>query len=540
MFPEHRCWRLWGAVGAGASIVFWLIEYAPAHLGLRLEVNHPLHALLWWGGAELVALGGAWAVARPPAWRVALAVVSACAAPLAILIGGRAVFAVGDPFVGELRHFVAEGKSLPAIAAQFGLRFVAFDLASCALLVVGGLVLWRRRDRAALAAGVLTLVVGALTAMSVMEMRWWQNTGAAQLALLLPLLALVPAARRSAACIAVGALLVLPAVGRVALDRADNRRGAVSATDLAEPLYRDLAAALRRDQPGGAITLLASPNASAGIGYYARCASLGTLYWENTAGLRAAAEIFCATTDAEAERLLRARRVTHVAHLSAANFLGEYLQLLRPQAGADEARRTLGYRLATGGDLPRWLQPIPYRRPPGLKEAMRTARLYRVAFDQTDAERLFWTALALAAEGDFAAAEKILAEAGRRTPPAEHAKFFAAAGAAFHDFGADALAIRTLQRSGRDDATLAWILATTRDEGLRDGRAALALIEPLARAAPADAAILSAQAAALAELGRFPEAVGIAERALAAADANAAEPLRQRLAAYRAGRPWRQ
>jgi hypothetical protein len=537
---DPSLWRLWGGVGAAASFVFYFIEYAPSHLALRLEVNHPLYALLWWGGAELVALGGSWAVARPPLWRVAAAALALAAAPLAILLGGRDVFLVGDPFVGALRHFVAEGKSLPAVATQFGFRFVAFDLASCLLLVVAAFVLWRRRDSAALVASLLALVVAALAVMAVLEMRWWLNAGPAQLALLLALLALAPPARRAWLAAGSGALLALLALVRLGGERADNRRGAVTATDLAPPLYRDLAAALRRDQPEGPITLLASPNASAGIGYFGRFATLGTLYWENAPGLRAAAEIFSATDDAAAEKLIRARGVTHVAYLSAVNFLGEYLQLLRPQAAPDEARRTLGYRLATGGELPRWLQPIPYRRPPGLKDATQIARLYRLAFDQTDAERLYFSAVAQAAEGNIADAEKTLAEAMLRTPAAEHAKLFEAAGAAFYDFGADALAVRTLRRVRGTEVTVAWILATTRDDALRDPRAALALIEPIARTAPRDPTVLSAHAAALAGAGRFPEAIVAAERALAAADAASARLLAERLAAYRAGQPWRQ
>ena len=87
---------------------------------------------------------------------------------------------------------------------------------------------------------------------------------------------------------------------------------------------------------------------------------------------------------------------------------------------------------------------------------------------------------------------------------------------------------------------MAWILATTRDDTLRDGRAALALIEPIASRAPDDPTVLSAFAAAYAEIGRFPAAVAAAERALAKADRASAKLLSDRLEAYRRGKPWRQ
>jgi protein O-mannosyl-transferase len=91
---------------------------------------------------------------------------------------------------------------------------------------------------------------------------------------------------------------------------------------------------------------------------------------------------------------------------------------------------------------------------------------------------------------------------------------------------------------------LAWILATSRDDRLRDGRAALAFAERVARAQPDDPSALSSVAAACAELGRFREAVVAAERALSLAraggDREAEALLQQRLESYRGGRPWRQ
>jgi hypothetical protein len=78
------------------------------------------------------------------------------------------------------------------------------------------------------------------------------------------------------------------------------------------------------------VALLADPNASAGISYYGRFQSLGTLFWENVAGLRASAAILCAGTDDEALRLLSERGVTHLAISSTGLFLGEYCRLLHP------------------------------------------------------------------------------------------------------------------------------------------------------------------------------------------------------------------
>jgi tetratricopeptide (TPR) repeat protein len=53
---------------------------------------------------------------------------------------------------------------------------------------------------------------------------------------------------------------------------------------------------------------------------------------------------------------------------------------------------------------------------------------------------------------------------------------------------------------------LAWLLATSLDDAVRDGPAALALADKLVQAAPRDCRFLATQAAALGELGRFEEA----------------------------------
>ena len=50
--PES--WRTWGAAGCTASFALYLLEYFPAHMGLRLEVNHPLYALAWLGAGDLL------------------------------------------------------------------------------------------------------------------------------------------------------------------------------------------------------------------------------------------------------------------------------------------------------------------------------------------------------------------------------------------------------------------------------------------------------------------------------------------------------
>jgi hypothetical protein len=127
----------------------------------------------------------------------------------------------------------------------------------------------------------------------------------------------------------------------------DLKQRNVSPKEANMALARDVAATLRATQPQGDITMLASPNASTMIGYYGRFKTLGTLYWENTAGLKAAAAIYSAPNENEAAQLIRKHGVTHIAILSEENFIQQYFELLHPNLKGEEMVRGLRGCLAS-------------------------------------------------------------------------------------------------------------------------------------------------------------------------------------------------
>jgi hypothetical protein len=107
---DPSLWRAWAVAGAATSTAAWLVEYAPLHLGVRLEVNHPLYALAWLGGGELVARAVA-ATALRDVRQLTAAPVRLAAAVLALLLpalvigaADTAVFNLADPFLRELHH----------------------------------------------------------------------------------------------------------------------------------------------------------------------------------------------------------------------------------------------------------------------------------------------------------------------------------------------------------------------------------------------------------------------------------------------------
>jgi hypothetical protein len=386
---EPAVWQLWGRLGAILSVLLYLVEYAPSHFGLRLEVNHPLYALAWWGGAEAVAQLSRWHLADPggvaprfPGFKFACALVAAGAPLLVIMLGGRSVFLVLDPVVGGLGQFVAEGVPFATVFSARSWAALCYELPS-ALLVVPALMIWRVKPGPG---GILTAPLSVITLATVglglLQYRWFQTASAAQIALLVALLSagsgLSPGRQWRRIIVVAGACFLLPLGILVSNELLENRRGVVHSTDLLQPLYRDVAAALRRDQPSGEIVVLASPDATAGIGYFGHFSGLGTLYWENAEGLHASAGILTALSDDEARRLVLRHRVTHVVMISRGNFIGEYFRLLYPGRPLEEGHATFGYRLGTGHGLPGWLRPVPYEMPEDLKAALTIVRIFSV------------------------------------------------------------------------------------------------------------------------------------------------------------------
>ena len=376
---EAGAWRTWGRVGAAASLFFYLLEYFPGHMGLRLEVNHPLYALAWWGGGELVAQLKERRLR--PLWPAA----ALLAIPAAIAAGGASVLSFTDPFMARLhadyiKEFLPLWVTLPASTGGMMWRVAILEAAPLAA-ALATLAIRRRESPPAIV--FATLVVAPLLAMAWWQGRWQINASAASICLALVLVQHWTARHRPATQWLVAGLaaaaLYLPG-GYVRYHSATNALATrhVGFLEAAYPLARDVAAALRASQPRGEIVLLASPNASTRVGYYGRFRTLGTLYWENAAGLKAAASIFSARDDAEAARLAREHGVTHVAMISQDNFVGPYYELLHPGATAAEIDASFGARLLAGGPVPAWLERIAYEKPPSLRGLPASVALFRV------------------------------------------------------------------------------------------------------------------------------------------------------------------
>ncbi len=590
-------WRTWGRVGAVTSFFFYLVEYFPFHLGMRLEANHPFYAIGWLGGAEIVAqFGERWLVPRENRWqnlsRLLWPAAAVLLAPVAILIGGERVFILADPFLASLhKNYIQEFLPIWKTIQNFDATMVykVLFVENVPMIAAILTLTYKGRDTP-LVVWFATIATLLFNVMAWWQSRWLLNASGVQVCLALVLIGTwtgsTSVRARWALALAMAGLLFVPSgIMRYFGSSQDINARRVSPRDANNMLFRDIASSLRASQPTGDIVLLSSPNASTSVGYYGRFKTLGTLYWENDAGLHHSAEIFSAKSEKEAAELIKKYHVTHVAMISEENFVVQYFQLLHPGATADEIKKCFGYQILADRRVPQWLEMIPYSIPEDLKKLNMSVMLFKVNFEQNLAQALYNVALSEVASGAIEEGERTLdilikqapqiyqpwlrkgelllarhnwAAAVESTlkgislaPANERPGLYLTAAGNFYNNQQHALAIQIYRAALAEQylpslaCYLAWVLSTTPDDSLRNGKEALQMAEEVIKADPNSPSFLNTLAAALAENGRFPEAAQAADRALANArlkgdPANVQTIFERRLAVIRAGKPIRE
>ena len=426
-------WRLWGRWGAIFSLGFYAVEYFPSHLSLRLEVNHPLYAVAWWGSGELLAAFATWRQQGRSPWPdrtrdrlVFLFAVGALLAPLAaIAVGGQRWFSLLDPVAKTLPSLVIEGTSLVENIRRVGAAGTLRDLAAFGLLLLAGLSAvaapsLSRRERALVLWPVLVLL--PLGAMAVAQNRWFMVV--APLASTLAVTTVVVWRTRLPRRVGIGLL----AAGSILLIALFPVPSALSARHLAAdpvlaftpddvfvPALRHYAQQLRRKLgPGAAPIVFAGPNESVLLAYYGGFPVLGTLYWENLDGMKAATAIATAPDLALARQLLAARRVGCLFSYPKGNFAREFATLASGHPDEDRLQRSFLMLLYGAERFPVWLRPI-HLSPPTVLPPTPPVACYAFAPDQTEEEQVRAIADFLREDGRAREADALL----RRLPAPE-------------------------------------------------------------------------------------------------------------------------
>lgn len=375
---QPQLWRLWAFWGAGASLVFYLLEYVPNHMGWRLEVNHPLYALAWLGGGHALAVACEWfggnRASRFPWRRLLWPGLAMAGLPVAILIGGETVYTMRNGFLLRIHAHLEEFRPLARLIADRHTTWFTAVGGFPALLALTALPLLSGRTTRGRKAVLLMLLLTAIlmAALQLCQARWGllaELTGIALAGVLIPeLWRLLPArwAGRTvgaAGLLALGFVFLKPAVtNKLPTAWKQYRQGARPEVDYRQGmalLHRQVARAIRDDADGKPVTVLSSPDSSCMLAALGGFRTVGTFYWENVEGLQAAARMLTARTDAEALTRMRARGVTHVVLMPWGDFTEPFLDAL----GAPRPitpRGTFAYRMLVNGTVPAGTRRIPF------------------------------------------------------------------------------------------------------------------------------------------------------------------------------------
>ncbi len=368
--------RWWGVSGALTSLFFYLVEYAPSHFAMRLEVNHPLYALAFLGTAECLRAIARWK--QDPAslgWKDGLP---------AIVGFGMAVALPAVLLLGPVEWFLPRTTIMLRLHARFIMEFHPLwetgtfwsFLGDSPILPVGGLagflsvaLLGLKRVPFACQAALRLLIFMSLMffLLSCWQVRWVQDLHFFLILLVaFAWMAFREDLRREPGrrvwfwgCLLVGLLALVSPIQAatsnlrsiVRLFRVEN----MDATWFKMMLQRNFLLQLKAATPEGrSLRAMLPMEMAPGAYYFGVGTGVGSLYWENVEGMTAIAEFFGdPLPGSRTYEIARERGITHVV-VNRAQGEGDayaFYNLLTGKSDYPGVADTVGYALALDESL---------------------------------------------------------------------------------------------------------------------------------------------------------------------------------------------
>jgi hypothetical protein len=325
--------------------------------------------------------------------------------PLVVLLGGNEVYSAKDPFMIRLYKNIAELLPLMMRIQLGGLTWgAAIGWFPVFLLAAAALQMSRAVGRGTKAVLIfLAIPILFITALQFYQVRWGMLAGPLYIALagivvpqvwrLVPRDALARAAV-TALLLCFGYVLVAPTFKNTFTTAWTQFRSgdkiALTAGQGLALLHRQMARAILDDANGQPVVLLSSPNSSCLLSALAGFRTVGTLYWENVEGLKAAAAGLNAQNDEEALDFMKKHGITHVSMMTWENFIGPFFGILYPKPVPGKSyENSFGKRALFDKVIPPWARPLAFPPNDLSKGLQQTVLMLRVAPDQSLNEAKF-------------------------------------------------------------------------------------------------------------------------------------------------------
>lgn len=369
---------LWAFVIALVSLGFYLLEYFPDPFECRLEVNHPFYAMAFAGAAGFLYL----LESGRPRWMIWLFIptVAAMAFPIfLIFLFKAAVFAPSDRFLYQLHHdYIAEFQNIFVFAKkqnwdQWLVCLSPWPLAGLAALRLvfnGGVA--NSRKVALVCAGMAAVMLSLLACLQV---RWLGTANTLWLAVLTPVAASVwcppgernwQLSRLESLAGGIFLLFLIVQMPQVMLREFLANRGkdlVPDSSSVAVGFARDVAYRLRALGGREPAVVASGPTTTTWLMYFGGLKGLGTLYWENAAGLKTTAALYDAKDAKEACGVIKERKIAFLVFLSPDPCENEYPRLNRGLPPGPPLEDAFAFQIVNGGGVPPWAKwvnvPVP-------------------------------------------------------------------------------------------------------------------------------------------------------------------------------------
>ena len=371
---EPDLWRVWGVTAGGTGFLFYLIEYFPHHLAMRMEVNHPIYDLAVVGAGEWLRslTRWRWGAHRATPAQIGAAVLSLAVAALPVLLvlrGPMAWHHMRDPQMLRLHNFIQEFYTYNNFVKtnRLGHLFNLYGVVPLVSLLAPFLLLRRNVSvpQVIWLAGSFTLAC-SFAGVAFIQVRWMGFYAAAGC-----LSALVAAhaaydaipdghwlGGRRAAVLLLAVLLVQPVefYRRQMADLWNDLRGYTIENEIITPILNKRVACALKASPDRPEAVIADPGLAPSLGYFGGIPCLTSFYWENLDGLHDAMRFFTTKDPAEAQAIAIRTGATHVIVPPGGMLPNYFYYVAYGHYDPADADHTFLARLLAGKS-PLWIQP---------------------------------------------------------------------------------------------------------------------------------------------------------------------------------------